>query len=202
MIKVLVFDVDGVLVNAGTFTKYLEKDYGIPHEKLQPFFANEFKDCLVGKADLKEVIEPHLQGWGWQGTADEFLAYWFKAEHKIDQDLINYIEDLKSQGIRCVVATNQEKYRVQYLLDEMGFGDVFEKVYASAHLGHKKPATEFFSLLYEDLKGIEKSEILFWDDTEASIISAKEFGIQAEVYTTFEDFKQKMSNYLEVDVRV
>ncbi len=44
----------------------------------------------------------------------------------------------------CCVATNQEKYRAQYMLDKMGFGDSFDKIYVSAYLGVQKPDVTFF----------------------------------------------------------
>jgi FMN phosphatase YigB (HAD superfamily) len=68
-------------------------------------------------------------------------------------------------------------------------------MYVSAHLGHKKTNKEFFEKLVKDLDNIKKDEILFWDDDIENINTAKEFGIKAELYTTFEDFKQKILKY-------
>ncbi len=89
------------------------------------------------------------------------------------------------------------KYRAEYMLDKMGFADTFDKVYASAHLGHRKPDLEFFAKIMEDLGDVQVDEVLFWDDTPSHIDAAKEFGINAEIYTTFEDFKKKMQKYLD-----
>ena len=51
MIKVVLFDVDGVLVNGPNLrnsTKYSEL-----LEIKQEIFRGKFLDCLIGKADLK-----------------------------------------------------------------------------------------------------------------------------------------------------
>src|SRR3989344_4996521 len=97
MIKVVIFDADGLLTNQERFSVALEKDYGITIEKTLPFFNGPFQDCLVGKCDLKKI---------------------------------------------------------------------------------------------------QKEEILFWDDTAGHIQGAKDFGIQTELYTSFEDFKEKMKQYM------
>ena len=48
----------------------------------------------------------------------------------------------------------------------------------------------------DDLPEFKKNEILFFDDTPENIEAARQFGINAEVYTKFDDFKLKMKNYL------
>jgi putative hydrolase of the HAD superfamily len=196
MIKVLIFDADGVLINGDIFSKRFSKEYNIDLSRINPFFDGPFKECLVGKADLKEVIAPYLEEWGWKDGVDSFLEYWFSSEHSIDQELIDYIQVHRENGIKCVMATNQEKYRAEYLFNKIGFINSFDKMYVSAHLGHKKTNVEFFEKLVNDLVDIKKDEVLFWDDDIQNIETAKEFGINAELYTTFEDFKQKMKDYL------
>ncbi len=195
MIKVLIFDADGVLINSDIFSKRFAKEYNLDIEKINPFFNGVFKDCLIGKADLKEVIVPYLEEWDWKDGVDSFLEYWFSKEYSIDQGIIDYIKDCRNNGIKCVMATNQEKYRAEYMFNKIGFANSFDKMYVSAHLGHKKTNVEFFEKLVNDLESIKKDEILFWDDDIENIDTAKEFGIKAELYTTFEDFKQKMKDY-------
>lgn len=191
MIKAILFDADGVLINSEMFSRHLAKDYGISTDITDPFFTGPFKDCLIGNADLKEILPPYLKEWGWEKSVDDFLDYWFESEHKIDEELVQYIQELRGRGVKCYLATNQEKYRVQYMLDKMGFSQCFDKIYASAHLGYRKPAMEFYTKVTEDL-GLDKEEILFWDDTQGNIEAAKDFGIKTELYLSFEDFKNKM----------
>jgi putative hydrolase of the HAD superfamily len=197
MIKAVIFDADGVLINGEMFSVQLARDCGITTEQTLPFFTGTFKDCIVGKADLKEVLIPYLHKWGWNKSVDDFIDYWHRSEHNIDSELINYIQILRKNGIICCLGTNQTKFRFNYMLKEMGFEKSFDKVYVSAHIGYKKPNREFYEHILYDLKDIKKEEVVFWDDTLENVEGARQFGIHAEVYTSFDNFSIRMQKYLE-----
>lgn len=199
MISTLILDADGVLVHGKTFSERLARDYDVDRDKEKEFFTGKFQECLVGKADLKESVAPYLTSFGWHGTVDEFLQYWFAEEYILNKGLIEYVGRLRKSGMRVVLATNQEKYRTQYMLDHMGFAGVFDKVYSSAHLGLKKPAVEFFAHLVEDMR-VVKDQVLFWDDDQRNIDGALEYGIAAEFYHDYELFLKAMSEKYGVTV--
>jgi putative hydrolase of the HAD superfamily len=199
LIRTIIFDADGVLINGEKFSAVLVHDYKIDSEKVHEFFTTKFQECLVGKADLKQSITPYLASFGWTGTVDDLLQYWFKAEHSLNETLLQYVRQLRESGVQVVLATNQEKYRTQYMLDHMGFGTAFDKIYSSAHLGLKKPAVEFFAKIVEEL-GVGKQEVLFWDDDQNNVEGARTYGIHAEYYSNYENFMQVMQSKYEVTV--
>lgn len=196
MIKVVLFDIDGLLIHQERFSEALARDYGLSIEKTQAFFLGPFQECLTGKWELKGLLPDYLPSWGWEKGVDAFLEVWFAREYKLNQELLEYIKDLRTKGVKCFLATNQEKHRFQYIIEKMGFAHNFDRAYASAHLGHKKPDQEFFAKIFSELRNISKEEILFWDDREVNIKGAKDFGINAELYTDFPDFQEKMKQYL------
>lgn len=199
MIKHILFDADGVLVHAEMWSNELQRRYGVTHEQVQPFYRGIFQETLSDKRDLKEIIEPYLKEWGWPKTVDAFLNEWFEYEHILDEAFISYIQKLRAKGIKCYVATNQEKYRGQYMIDKMGFGNSFDKVFVSAHLGTQKPAEQFFHKIVDEL-GANKDEVLFWDDDKQNIAGAKEYGIHAEFFESFDKFKDIMKDKYEISI--
>jgi len=192
VIKVVLFDVDGVLANGEPFSHCLERDYGIMRQTTRSFFQGRFRECLVGNADLKEEVAHVLPEWGWQGSVDDFLTYWFRSEHSINEPLMQEVQRLRRRGLPCYIVTDQEKYRTAYLLEHMGFADAFDGIFSSAHIGYIKHDTRFFQSVLQALQGIHAHEILFWDDTPSKVETARSAGFQAEVYHDFADFTQKM----------
>jgi len=192
MIKVVLFDVDGVLVNGVKFAETLQKDYGISRDQTRDFFRGKFLDCLIGKADLKKEIKPFLKKWKIQLSVDEFIQYWFRSENSVNDSLIEMVKKLKANGIHCYLATNQEQYRVDYILKEMGFAKLFEKVFSSTYVGVRKPEVKYFEKIIGELQ-VSKDEVLHWDDISRFVEGARQFGINAELFTDTMNFRQIMS---------
>ena len=196
MIKIIIFDGVNLITHQEPLSIGLVRDYGFSMDKMLQFFTGPLQECVAGKADLKEIFPPYLNDWGWNKGLDAMLDYWFTRDHKIDTEMVSYINDLKNKGVLCLLATNNEKHRFAYMLDKMNFSKIFNKAYCSAHLGCKKPNQDFYQKIFDDLENIKKEEILFWDDKHENVEAAKTFGIQAELYTSFEDFKEKMKQYI------
>jgi putative hydrolase of the HAD superfamily len=189
-VQVLIFDVDGVLVEPWGFANTLKRDYPDIAPQTAEFFRGVFGDCLVGKADLRAELPPYLAKWGWPHTLDEFLRLWFDAECEVDGRLLAAVERARLEGIRCYVATNQERYRVDYMREQMGFDTHFDGIYSSAQLGIKKPEISFFQTITNDL-GVVGGQVMFWDDSQAHIDAAREHGWQAELYTDYARFSEQ-----------
>ena len=196
-IKAIVLDADGVIINKpDMFSVQYQKEFGISNDVMLPFFKGRFQDCLVGKADLKEELEPLLKKWAWPGLVEELLDYWFKSEHYIDEKIVAEIARLKRMGIKCYLGTDQEKYRTEYIRKNMGLEKIFDKIYSSAEMGYKKPDKEFFEIITNDLKNkenIQPEEIMFWDDDEKNVMAGRELGWRSYLYENFEGFYRVVS---------
>jgi len=191
-VSTVLFDADGVVITPPfRFVAYLERELNLTMEHTQEYFNGPFKDCIVGHADLKQSIAPFLPGWGWEAPLDDFLQRWLEEEHVINESMIPIIKMLRDKGVVCGLATNQERYRIEYMKTEMGFSKLFDEVFGSAELGAAKPDREFYQRVTDRLE-VTRGEILFWDDSMRNVHAAHEFGWQAEHFRTYEAFKSVM----------
>jgi putative hydrolase of the HAD superfamily len=197
MIKTIIFDVDGVLLHHELlFSEGLIRN-GATSEAIQMFWDQEYQDCIIDKADIKETLAKYIPLWNYPGTVDELLNYWFgKTRIKKNEELLQAISDMRAQGIACYLGTNNEKYRMKYILDELNFRDYFDGIFASGHMGYAKPDPAFWQVVHETLGKPSKDEVLFWDDVEKNVASAKEFGFHAELYTDFPSYQEKIKFFL------
>lgn len=192
-IKLLLLDADGVCIsNALKFSENLAKDYRVTTETTDEFFKHDFNDCLTGRKDLKKCLPPYLLKWGLKHSIEELLQYWFESENHPDHELLNEVANYRRQGIVCCLATNQERYRTEYIVEIMNYQSFFDRIYSSCNLGVKKPDPQFLQKILNDFPKINKSEVLLWDNSQRNIEAARQFGINAELYIGFADFKQKM----------
>lgn len=193
--RAILFDADGMTLVSKRFSQQIQGDYGISWEKMKPFFDGPFIQCKLGRADLKEELAKVVGDWGWKGSLDELLAYWFGIGSTPDPEVILLAKKLRSQGVKCFLATNQEKYRAEYFRNAIGLKNVFDDLLVSAALGHMKDEVAYFAEAYTCINSTEqasipKETILFVDHEEKNLAAAKEFGFETYQYHDVNDFKQ------------
>lgn len=198
--RIVLFDADGLIVKSKgkKFSERLSELYGISLGALNVFFENEFKSCLIGKADLRQELPRHLVLWGWEGTLDDLLTLWFSWEEELDERVIATMQRLRAADIRCYLVSDQEHYRARYFWETMNLKTHCDGAFFSCDLGHKKSERVFYEEALKHLGGTAPKEALFFDDDEKNVKAAQEFGVQAYLYKNFGDFEQKIQELCEI----
>lgn len=191
-IQAICYDADGVMVNPQLqFSKLLKSTYGITPQKTREFFNGIFNECLTGGEDLAAVLPPFLVDWGWRGTVKEFIDLWLATDHVIDRQLMDHAQSLRRAGILCCLTTCQEHHRAAYMKSNMGFQNAFDALFFSCEIGCQKSDPAFFEHVERTL-GLDRRSILLWDDSPVNIETARKFGLNAEIYTGYADYREQL----------
>lgn len=193
MIKAILFDLDGVVLTSTgkRFSERLSEKLGVSLETISEFFTKDFRECSFGKADLKEKITPYLAKWGYEGTVDDLLKFWFENEGTPNKEVLEIVTNLRAKGIKCFIATRQEKYRKEYLLNSVGLKEKFDGIFCTCDIGYDKSEKGYWDYVLKEL-GLEPEEIMFFCDSKKNVEMAKSLGIGAYFHEGIDSLKQKV----------
>ena len=203
--KVILFDVDGVLVRVPHYFSQELENQGYPNavKILNSFYKDDITyKCFEGKADALKNIMPFLNKIGWNDTAENYFKQQFEFESKyLDKDFISLIQNFRNQGLKCYIGTDQEKNRAKFLLEDMNFNESFDGHFISCLIGYRKCHDNFWTNVLEKLKkefpDIKPSEIAFFDDIQDNVDVSYKYGIQSFLFTDMKKFNEDL-NYLEL----
>ena len=192
--KILLIDADGVtLKKQGYFSEKISKEHNVPMEKMTPFYNNEFRKSQRGKADLKAELIKYLPEWNWTKTVDEFVGYWFTTDAHPDEVVFSLIERIRASGIKVYLASDQERYRAEYMTESLNFRERLDGCFFSYKLGCKKSEPGFFDQVLKAL-GADPKDVIFLDDDQTNVDVAAEFGIDARLYRSTDDLVALIPN--------
>jgi len=187
MTKAILVDVDGVIIKKhGYFSVPYAEKYNVDPSIINAFFRDRYPLCATGKADVKEELLKVLSLWKWPGSVDDLLTYWFEWDRGRDEEVITKINEWRSQGIPCYLASDQEKYRAEYLMNNVGLKDVVDGAFFSCNLGFQKNSPEFFTSILSELK-VAPEEVVYFDDDQKNVEVANEIGIKGHTYQSPSD---------------
>ena len=200
MMKSVVFDIGNVLVHFRW--RELFAELGFEGEKfeiianatvLNPWW-NEFDRGLM---TLEEIINKFAE------KAPEYKADIAKIyEHsgeivKLYDYTIPWIRELKAKGYKVYVLSNWPKPIYETNKDtNLCFLSETDGGVLSYREGLIKPDREIYQLLC-DRYSIDPQEAVFLDDNAANVQAARDFGLHAIHFQSYEQAKEELSKYLE-----
>jgi HAD superfamily hydrolase (TIGR01509 family) len=189
MIKAAIFDLNGVFITSEPLSKRFEEKFGISVDDFLPALKEVMDQVRKPNSpDTFSLWKPHLDKWKVNLTEDEFFNFWFSGEH-VAPKLVNYIGDLKNNGLKVLVLSNNFKERTTYY--RQNFSEVFNDLdgsYFSWETGLVKPDPEAYKKILTD-NNLKPEECIYFDDSNKNIEVARRLGIHAERYEGFEAIK-------------
>lgn len=107
---------------------------------------------------------------------DEIIEAWNDAV--IDARALPLLDQLRDQGIRCFLASNQQQRRAAWMRAETPLPQHLDGLFFSCELGLAKPDPAYFQAIV-DATGANPAETLFIDDVLANVEGARSIGLHA-----------------------
>lgn len=177
-VRALLWDADGVLQHPRHEWRPRLEAWGGPGFA-EELFAAEIP-ALRGEVPFRDALAELLAGRpDVTASVDDLLGLWEQVDP--DEEAVRLVGDIAASGVACVLATNQQDHRRDFLRRTFGYDDAFSRSFYSCDIGAMKPEPAFFERVLEAL-GVEVEDadtVGFVDDSRANVDSALALGIRA-----------------------
>ena len=203
MIRGVLFDMDGVLVNntqahVKAFEIFCER-YGVEdwQHKLQTAFG-------MGNDDIMRLILPEeiIREKGMKALGEEKEAIYrevYAPEIRPVRGLVELLEELRRRGIRCAVGSSGCRENVDFVLSNCGITDYFSCIVSGDRVTRCKPDPEIYLLAAEGLH-LPSAECLVFEDARVGITAARRAGADRIVALATTLPRHTLATQTEADV--
>lgn len=187
MLKGVLFDMDGVLVNnlevhREAFAEFFRR-YGVERtfDELNRVFGKG-NDDIMGELMPREVVE--RVGIRELGYEKEAIYREIYAPRITPQPgLKTFLAACEEQGLKCAVGSSGYMANVDFVLDRCDIRRYFEATVAGDQVTRCKPDPEIYLTAAANL-GLEPCECIVFEDAEAGIEAAQRAGIKVVALAT------------------
>lgn len=178
MIKGIIFDIDGVLLDSNGIwkdlgTRYLNSIGVRPEEGLNDILFSMSMEQGAGylkeQYDLKTDIPDILSGIS--GMLKDF--YFYEAEPKKGAEEL--LKHMKTKGLKITAATSSPRLYVEKALERIGMLIYLEKIFTNSEIGASKHSPDIFNSA-SGYMGTKPEETLVFEDSLYALKTAKAAG--------------------------
>lgn len=199
MIKNIIFDMGGVLVN------YTPKEHlralGFDDARIELLFELIFNSPAWQELDrgtytFQEAIDifskdnPELKSdiaLTLNGTFDNMLS--------VKEESSNFLKQLKAEGFKIYVLSNFSVEGYEYIKPRFDYLNYVDEKIISGYIKMIKPNRDIYEYMLKKLD-IIPSESIFIDDLPTNIQTAEELGIKTVLFTGIEEAEKKVRSLI------
>ncbi|WP_206663418.1 HAD-IA family hydrolase [Aurantiacibacter suaedae] len=212
MIKALIFDCDGVLVDTERDAHRVGFNRAFTEFGIDAEWSVELYERLLLTAGGKERMTVYFNEFGWPddqvakfGGQQELILALHKEKTRVTSEIVTelpvrpgvlrIIDEARAAGVRLGVCTTSNAKFIDAVLDLFGAERkaAFEFVHAGDVVAKKKPDPEIYNLALETL-GLPASDCVVVEDSRNGLLAATGAGIPTLIttstYTKEEDFSE------------
>ncbi|NCN87072.1 HAD family phosphatase [archaeon] len=199
MIKAIIFDLGGVVLNRGLwiFEEKISKKFNIPLEKIvQTMIKNYYKDYFSGKITEEEYWTKCLNELNikedWKKLREELINC-FQVQEKV----IKTIEMLRNKGYKTILLSDQTKEWWPILDKKYSINKKFDFTVISSETGYNKSDLEIYKIALDKSK--EKAQdCIYIDDLKYNLTPAKTLGMKTIHFQNPEQLKEELNKIFNI----
>jgi putative hydrolase of the HAD superfamily len=191
-IRAVIFDFGGVLAFHPTReqVRAAALDCGFPPDQFAPLLWKRRLLYDAGKIDAgnywRDVFESNGKTFE-PARLRDFIRHEIGFWSRYDQRVFDWINQLRGSGFRTGILSNLPVPIGEHLRATPGFLDHFDHVTFSYELLSAKPEPAIYRHAIEG-QNVTPEETLFLDDRPENIAGARDLGMNAELYESWEKF--------------
>jgi|SRR3989344_865866 len=195
MIKAVIFDLNGIFIQAPKLGRRLEKDFGVDHEKFMPKLHEIMHQIRQpGARPAFSYWGEALKQWGINFTEKDFWRYWFGGE-EVSLRMVSFAKKLREKGIKVFILSNNFKERSLYYNHYSWVHEAVDKIYFSWQTGFVKPDIRAWKNILEE-NDLKPGECIYFDDQEKNLKASTEAGIKAFQFITEKELEKIVNMHL------
>nr|WP_245670312.1 HAD family phosphatase [Corynebacterium crudilactis] len=197
MTRIFLFDLYGVLIKEHGSAQFerVARAVGEPskNDKLRAAYESLRLDLDAGRVhELNYWNQVKLLAGLEYLDIQEVIAADYKGLYECDQDMVDYVLSLKSEGHRIGILSNVPEGLAKLVREHNSeWLDQLDAVTLSCDIGAAKPESQAFHIALEAL-GADPADVTFIDDRLRNIEAAREEGLHAIHFTGLAALKESL----------
>ena len=198
MIKAVIFDFDGVLVDSekanieAAVATFKELELPLSEVEIQSIPGRSSVDFIPLFLENRNIADSSVHRLVWEKNKDNYDKIWDEAV-SLTPGVNQLISSLKENGKVLAIATTNRQVTVEKFFRKFGFRQSFSAIITGEDVTKRKPDPEVYLLVAQKL-GVNTNEAIAVEDTEVGIKSAKAAGLKCIAvpngYTKDDDFSE------------
>lgn len=185
MIKLVVFDLDGVLIDSKDLhyqalnlaIARVNPEWSIPYEDHLAFYngnPTRVKLDILSKKylDISEADKQKI------ADKKQEITQILLDSIKIDQDLVSLFNNLSKDGYKIAVASNSVRDTVKTVLNKIGVYEIVDLILSNEDVKDPKPSPEIYNSCMKYF-GVAPDQTVIFEDSEIGLAAAHASGAKA-----------------------
>lgn len=197
MIKSIIFDLGGVILThkVEMTMKSLAETFQIDEEKSINLFKKFEDDWVTGKITGEQLVNNFKKEFKSKQPLKKILKHWvdlYNERTNLNEDLIDFIDKLRRK-YKIYLLTNTTDIH-HNLNSTRGIFEHFDRVFPSFIVGKRKPNSDFYEHVLEEIQ-LKSQECIFIDDREENLKVPKSLGMKTILFKDNKNFTKALAEF-------